>query len=106
MTMLEVVAFYLFGSIIETLIGNVLFVELLRRINFFKERTILLVIISSILFALGHYYDGFAYVIVTFFIGIVLNAYYLKILKKEGIVRATVYAAVLHFAINYCPSYY
>lgn len=98
--LLEAVIFYLFGAAVETLISCTLIIDLLRRITFFKENRIILIIVSAIPFALGHFYN-LTYVITTFLVGVIFSMYYLNILEKiKSVLKATGYTLLLHFIIN------
>ena len=98
--LLEAVILYLFGAAVETLISCTLIIDLLRRITFFKENRIILIIVSAIPFALGHFYN-LTYVITTFLVGFIFIMYYLNILEKtKSVLKATGYTLLLHFIIN------
>ena len=98
--LLEAVILYLFGAAVETLISCTLIIDLLRRITFFKENRIILIIVSAIPFALGHFYN-LTYVITTFLVGVIFSMYYLNILEKtKSVLKATGYTLLLHFIIN------
>lgn len=63
-----IITIFLFGALLETFIFNFLIICILRIIKFFRRNDFLLVILSSIIFGLGHF-SSIGFVIVTFFAG-------------------------------------
>ncbi|GKU25223.1 CPBP family glutamic-type intramembrane protease [Clostridium folliculivorans] len=76
----------IFASIIaplfETLISQCAVIEILNCIEIFKEKKIIIAIISAFLFAIGHTYS-FLYVFYTFIIGLILAYSYLTYKEKS-----------------------
>ncbi|WP_333861548.1 CPBP family glutamic-type intramembrane protease [Clostridium sp.] len=70
------------GPILETIIFQYGIIEILSSIKIFKEKKIIIAIISSLLFAISHSYS-YLYISYSFIIGLVLAYSYLTYKKKN-----------------------
>ncbi|MBU2525503.1 MAG: CPBP family intramembrane metalloprotease [Bacteroidetes bacterium] len=86
----------IFAPILETMFFNVLPVELL---NSFIKNKYLIILLASIVFALIHTYSV-AYLIMTYFGSIGLNAFYLVVKEKKGLLMASGLTILLHSIYN------
>ncbi|MCB2361671.1 type II CAAX prenyl endopeptidase Rce1 family protein [Clostridium estertheticum] len=71
------------APLIETLIFQYAIIKYLRKLNILKNRNLIIILISAILFGLAHTYN-LQYVIHTFFIGILLAYSFVVYEKKES----------------------
>ena len=71
------------APLIETLINQYAIIKILRKLNILENRNLIIILISAILFGLGHTYN-LQYVIHTFFIGILLAYSFVIYEKKES----------------------
>jgi hypothetical protein len=97
----EMTFLFLMGSIIETLIFNFLIIYLLKKIKFLQKNNILIIIIASVFFGLGHF-SSYIFLVVTFIAGLCLNYNFLCYYNytknyKIGILSTF----ILHFLTNY-----
>lgn len=70
------------APLLETFIFQFLIIEGLFQIKLFKNRILLVIFTSALIFGLCHFY-GLYYVIYTFGIGVIFNSFY-SILKLRG----------------------
>ncbi|WP_029687890.1 CPBP family intramembrane glutamic endopeptidase [Thermoanaerobacter sp. A7A] len=64
------------GPILETYLFQVVLLYLLSKINYLNNNKILLIIIASMIFGIGHHYS-FSYIIFGFLAGLIFNYSYL-----------------------------
>jgi len=81
---------------VETIIANYMFIKILTK---FTKNTILIITISSIIFALFHCYN-IIYMIYAFFSGLILNYFFLRIKQKQNNYSAIIMTTLLHFLYN------
>lgn len=85
------------APIIETLICQYILYEFL---NYLKvKNTIVLIVLMSIIFSLGHNYH-WLYMVATFFSGLILNYLYISILKNRGEWIAILLTILMHSSYN------
>ncbi|WP_422897660.1 type II CAAX prenyl endopeptidase Rce1 family protein [Polaribacter staleyi] len=80
----------------ETLVSNYIFLTILSK---FTKNFMFLIVISSIFFALFHYYS-IIYMIYAFFSGLILNYYFLTIKQKKSNYSAILMTTLLHSLYN------
>lgn len=85
----------------ETIIFSTIVILGLNLIPFLQNKQKLLIFASAIPFAISHYYCA-GYVLITFFMGLAFNFYYMNIRNKTNThSRAIIYVSSLHFLINF-----
>lgn len=84
---------------IETLLWQKLPIEIMQKKDFFKSKPILIASISSIVFALNHYYD-LAYVIIVLPIGLILAYSYIVYQTKESKLTPFKVVFIIHMLRN------
>lgn len=89
----------LLAPIIETLFFQTLFFKLFENISFFKNKK-RIILLSSLIFGLSHFYS-FTYILIAFFGGGVLSTLYYLIYKSSNSHKeATYYTFALHLLKN------
>lgn len=86
------------APILETFLGQSLPYYLLKKINYMKERSYLILIASALLFGLLHFYSLF-YIIYAFFLGLILSYGYMVRIKNDK--NAFLLIAICHSILNF-----
>ncbi len=97
----EIFAILIFAPFIETILFQFTVIYVSLKVDFLKNAHSLVLMMSALLFGLGHYYPKNHFVMIhAFIIGLVFAYLYLKILKKEDHFSATIVTILTHFFVN------
>lgn len=95
----EVIVLFFSGSIIETLLFNLLPFIILK-LTPLKNYNYIIILIASIFFGLAHF-SSIEFVIITFIAGIIFNFNFYKYLIEKGYIYAFFSTFMIHLLSNF-----
>lgn len=87
------------SPIIETFIFQAFIFKILNKVKYFENRKYLIILVSSILFALSHSYSSL-YIFMTFIAGLIINTFYMQLVLSNSIKFANIVIIVFHMIFN------